>query len=205
MSERGVRELTGPRGVMVSFGERYLTSERFQSIYREGMELVEETARYLDGDGRGQGKSLKGATSLSYATESMRLTTRLMNIASWLLIRRSVNNGEMNQERARRERLKLKIDSIGRPSHIKGFDELPQRLRELIVASFALQDKVIKLDRLFEGGTVLGDELQPRALAPPPPPQDVLAPATVDGPGDGRTTQPRVRLVFSADTSVNKH
>ena len=202
MSERGVRDAAGS-GVMVSFGERYLTSERFQSIYREGMELVEETARYLDGEGRNEGKALKGATSLSYATESMRLTTRLMNIASWLLIRRSVNNGEMTQDRARRERLKLKIDSIGRPSHIKGFDELPKRLQTLISASFGLQDKVIKLDRLFEGGSVLSEDSQPRAQMPAP--QDAVAQALVAVTGDPKASLSRIRLVFNADTVGNKH
>ncbi len=202
MSERGVRDLAGS-GVMVSFGERYLTSERFQSIYREGMELVEETARYLDGEGRNEGKALKGATSLSYATESMRLTTRLMNIASWLLIRRSVNNGEMTQDRARRERLKLKIDSIGRPSHIKGFDELPGKLQGLITASFGLQDKVIKLDRLFEGGSVLSEDAQPRT--PAPAPQDSTSQAIVAVTGDPAAPLSRIRLVFNADAAGNKH
>ncbi len=203
MSERGVRDVAGSGGVMVSFGERYLTSERFQSIYREGMELVEETARYLDGEGRNEGKALKGATSLSYATESMRLTTRLMNIASWLLIRRSVNNGEMTQDRARRERLKLKIDSIGRPSHIKGFDELPAKLQTLISASFGLQDKVIKLDRLFEGGSVLSEDSQPRPQMPAP--QDAVAQALVAVTGDPKASLSRIRLVFNADTAGNKH
>ena len=198
MSERGVREVTGSGGVTISFGERYLGSERFQAIYREGMELVELTARYLDGEGRQQGKGLKGAVSLSFATESMRLTTRLMNVASWLLIRRSVNNGEMTQERARRERLKLKIDSIGRPTHIKGYVELPPRLRELIEASFTLQDKVIKLDRLFEGGSVIGDDLQ---LAVQPP-QQVAAMETADG--GAKRVPARLRLVFDADREI-KH
>ena len=198
MSERGVREVAGSGGVTISFGERYLGSERFQAIYREGMELVELTARYLDGEGRQQGKGLKGAVSLSFATESMRLTTRLMNVASWLLIRRSVNNGEMTQERARRERLKLKIDSIGRPTHIKGYVELPPRLRELIEASFTLQDKVIKLDRLFEGGSVIGDDLQ---LAVQPP-QQVAAMETADG--GAKRVPARLRLVFDADREI-KH
>lgn len=195
MVERSARESAGTRGVTISFGERYLTSERFQAIYRDGMELVEATAKYLDGEGRREGKGLKGAISLSFATESMRLTTRLMNVASWLLIRRSVNNGEMTQERARRERLRLKIDPIGRPSHIKDYDELPVRLRELIEASFVLQDKVIKLDRLFEGGSVLANEAQPKGAVAP-----VLA--TTDAGSPGNT--PRIRLVFSANSAA-KH
>lgn len=190
MSERGgVRELKATDGVTISFGERYLGSERFQAIYREGMELVEATARYLDGDGRREGKALKGTASLSFATESMRLTTRLMNLASWLLIRRSVNNGEMNHDRARRERLKLKIESIGRPAHIKNYDELPQRLRDLIEASFALQDKVIKLDRLFEGGSVFTEQGQPRGI---------VQRATALPDNAVRDNIERIRLVFDA-------
>lgn len=195
MVERSVRDEAGAGGVTISFGERYLTSERFQAIYREGMELVESTAKYLDGEGRAEGKGLKGAVSLSFATESMRLTTRLMNVASWLLIRRSVNNGEMTQERARRERLKLKIDPIGRPSHIKDYDALPARLRELIEASFLLQDKVIKLDRLFEGGSVIAEDMQPRAVAAP-----ALSTKDAGAPVD----TPRIRLVFSCGNAV-KH
>jgi len=192
MSERGIRQAPGLGGVTISFGERYLGSPRFQAIYREGMELVEATARYLDGEGRAEGKGLKGSASLTFATESMRLTTRLMNVASWLLIRRSVNNGEMTQDRARRERLKLKIDSIGRPSHIKGFDELPERLRTLIEASFKLQDKVIKLDRLFEGGGVIVEDVQSLSVSGAPPART------------NPEAKPGLRLVFSADRAV-KH
>ena len=195
MVERSARDETGTGGVTIAFGERYLTSERFQATYREGMELVEATAKYLDGDGRREGKTLKGAVSLSFATESMRLTTRLMNVASWLLIRRSVNNGEMTQERARRERLKLKIDPIGRPSHIKDYELLPARLRELIEASFKLQDKVIKLDRLFEGGTVIAEDMQPKA---------VVTPALTASDAGSPVNTPRIRLVFSAESKA-KH
>ena len=35
-------------------------------------------------------------TALSYASESMRLTTRLMQLASWLLLQRAVAEGELS-------------------------------------------------------------------------------------------------------------
>ncbi len=183
MSERSVQSPDSSNVVTVAFGERYLGSDKFQAVYREGMDLVELTAKYLDGSGRQEGKALAGAAALSFATESMRLTTRLMNLASWLLIRRSVNNGEMTQERARRERLKLKVDSIGRPSHIKAYEELPERLRGLIEASYALQDKILKLDRLFDGGTVIGPIEEP----------------AVQVENQVRTGMAKLRLVYSAD------
>ena len=97
VSESGVmtRSVGDPSGVQakvvpISFAERYASSAAFNGIYKEGMALVEETAAYLDGKGRQEAKALKGALMLGYATESMRLTTRLMQLASWLLIRKAV-------------------------------------------------------------------------------------------------------------------
>lgn len=183
----GAREFGRKPCVTISFGERYLGSERFNAVYREGMELVEKTAHYLDNEGRREGKLLIGAAALAFATESMRLTTRLMNLASWLLIRRSVNSGEMSLERARKERLRLKLETIGRPSHVKAFDELPLKLQAMIEASYALHEKISKLDRLFDGGSVLAPD------APQP------APAA---PADGvRSQVDRLRLVFDAKSA----
>ena len=47
----------------------------------------------MRGAGREQAKALERNDSLAYAAESMRLTTRLMQIASWLLLRRAVAEG----------------------------------------------------------------------------------------------------------------
>ncbi len=85
----------------IVFGPRLAGSEVFKALFREGMTLVEETATYLDGEGRTESRRLSRAGSLAYATESMRLTTRLMQLASWLLLQRAVNDGEMSTEQAR--------------------------------------------------------------------------------------------------------
>lgn len=157
-----VYEADGGDSKTVSFIDHYVESERFSELFRDGMALVEETARYLDGDGRRQGRQLTGSASLNFATESMRLTTRLMNLASWLLIRRSVARGEMTRDKARRERTKLKLETIGRPSHLKDYEELPAELRTLVDRSFAMHDKISRLDRMFEvGAEGAAPELQP--------------------------------------------
>jgi regulator of CtrA degradation len=137
-------------GVTVSFGEHFATSDQFDAIFKEGMALVERTAAYLDGPGRKEARSLKGPVAVLYATESMRLTTRLLELASWLMIRRAVKEGEITAEeaRAKRERVRLKV--AGRPAHVKGYTELPQGLRGMIEASYALNDRIIQLDRAME-------------------------------------------------------
>jgi regulator of CtrA degradation len=131
----------------VSFGERFQSSEHFDNIFREGMALVERTASYLDGPGRKEAKSLQGGAGVLYATESMRLTTRLLDLASWLLIRRALREGEITDDEAQKKRRRVKLQAFGRPSHVKGYSDLPQGLRGLIEESFALHDRISQLDR----------------------------------------------------------
>ena len=59
----------------VNFGDTYVTSEAFKVLFREGMTLVEEAAAYLDGTGREESRLMSRDGTLSYASESMRLTT----------------------------------------------------------------------------------------------------------------------------------
>ena len=96
---------------LVQFSERLTNSAAFGALFREGMDLVEETAAYLDGDGRTEAKALERSVSLTYATESMRLTTRLMQLASWLLLHRAVKEGEMTLTQANREKTKVKLSA----------------------------------------------------------------------------------------------
>ena len=137
-------------GITVSFGERFQASEQFDGVFKEGMALVERTASYLDGPGRAEAKSLQPPTNVLYATESMRLTTRLLEIASWLLVRRALKEGDITPEEAHKKRARIKLQSLGRPSHIKGYGDLPPGLRELIAASFALNDRITQLDKAMQ-------------------------------------------------------
>ena len=84
----------------VRFGQSFVGSDAFKALFQEGMELIEETAAYLDGPGREESRNLLRQESLVYASESMRLTTRLMQVASWLLLQRAANSG--SAEAARR-------------------------------------------------------------------------------------------------------
>jgi regulator of CtrA degradation len=140
MSEKSLFE-TQP----VSFGERLANSQAFADLFRDGMKLVEETATYLDGDGRQDSKKLDRTASLAYATESMRLTTRLMQLASWLLLHRAVKEGEMSLAQASKEKSKVKLSSTDSfdPTSI---ELLPAPLRDLIDRAQKLQRKVRLLD-----------------------------------------------------------
>jgi regulator of CtrA degradation len=129
----------------VSFGERLANSQVFADLFRDGMALVEETASYLDGPGRKESKKLERMAALAYATESMRLTTRLMQLASWLLLHRAVKEGEMSLAQANKEKTKVKL-AAGEAGSEDSMKLLPEHLRGLIGRSKALQADIRRLD-----------------------------------------------------------
>jgi regulator of CtrA degradation len=155
MSDKSARDIGA-----VSFGERLAGSQAFSLLFREGMTLVEETAGYLDGPGRRESKLLERNAALAYATESMRLTTRLMQLASWLLLHRAVNEGEMSLIQASKEKSKVKLSSgdHGDPDVVR---LLPERLRELIDRSVRLQERVRRLDATIHPTTAQDGEANP--------------------------------------------
>ncbi|MDO1558823.1 DUF1465 family protein [Brevundimonas sp. 2R-24] len=143
MAEIGAARSSAPLGraeVVLDFTR----SELFDRTFNEGMALVEETAAYLDGEGRRDSKLLSRAAALSYAAESMKLTTRLMQIASWLLVQRAVREGEMDPMAACEPRYRLKAREE-QPGTLDA--ELPVALVELVLQTERLHERVLYLDR----------------------------------------------------------
>ena len=146
-------------GVLKDFAK----SELFERTFAEGMELVEETAGYLDGAGRKESKLLSRAAALSYAGESMKLTTRMMQIASWLLVQRAVREGDMPVSEAFQDRYRVKGESVSRRPVDEASEPLPVGLLSLLERSERLYERVLHLDqRMYLSGNALeGDAVNP--------------------------------------------
>ena len=125
----------------------FARSELFDRTFQEGMSLVEHTASYLDGDGRRDSKLLSRAAALAYAGESMRLTTRLMQVASWLLVQRAVREGDMDAREACLSRYRIGAQSVCRAESVESVDDLPEGLLILLEQSERLYERVLHLDR----------------------------------------------------------
>ncbi|TPW30093.1 DUF1465 family protein [Martelella alba] len=138
--------MTKREATTISFAGRAASSPQFDMLYREGMALVETTAAYLDGVGRAASKMLPRQAATLYSAESMRLTTRLMQLASWLLLQRSLNSGEMTRDQVLSERRKLRLgkDHIDRTA--PGWIDLPPGFRDLIEQSLRLESRISLLD-----------------------------------------------------------
>jgi regulator of CtrA degradation len=129
----------------VSFSERLASSQSFAALFRDGMALVDDTASYLDGSGRLESKKLERSAGLVYATESLRLTNRLMHLASWLLLHRAVKEGEITLAQAHKEKSKVSLAAC-QPGDSKSLALLPDKLQELIARSGKLQIEIRRLD-----------------------------------------------------------
>jgi regulator of CtrA degradation len=148
----------------IHFGRTFVQSEAFKALFQEGMELVEDTAAYLDGEGRDDSKLLTRHGTLTYASESMRLTTRLMQIASWLLVQRAVVEGEITADQAQAEKTRVRLGSQELVTGLLDFEVLPDRLKELIGLSVRLHARILHLDQLLS-----------EAASPPRPPENPVA------------------------------
>jgi regulator of CtrA degradation len=139
-----VAEVSPARAEVV---REFVGSELFDRTFQEGMELVEETAAYLDGAGRRDSKLLSRAGALAYAGESMRLTTRLMQIASWLLVQRAVREGDMDPREACLSRYRISAQAVCKPEAAATVEDLPADLTFLLERSERLYERALYLDR----------------------------------------------------------
>lgn len=135
----------------VKLAERRVFSQSFKPLYDEGMGLVEEAAEYLDGEGRAAAKHLPQVAAGLYAAESMRLTTRLMQLASWLLLQRSANTGEMTRDQVAAEKAKVRLDTASVPENTPGWNDLPEKFRSIVQRSMRLQSLVRRMDDQIYG------------------------------------------------------
>ncbi len=137
----------------------FARSDLFQRTFDEGMGLVQETSAYLEGPGREAARELSRDGALAYAARSMRLTTRLMQIASWLLVHKAVRDGELDNDEARAEQYRLLKGGDDASARLQGRDEVPD----------ALVDLIARCDRLYVRVERLDERLSSRPGATPQP------------------------------------
>jgi regulator of CtrA degradation len=126
----------------------FAQSALFDRTFRDGMALVEETSAYLDGPGRQEARMLSRNAAVSYACQSLALTTSLMQAASWLLVQKAVRDGDMDPGQACQDHFRLS-DSQWQ-ALAPASDDLPQKLTALLDRAVRLHTQLVQLDaRLF--------------------------------------------------------
>jgi len=136
----------------------FANSALFYKTFDEAMALVQETAAYLDGEGRLDSKVLERDPALAYAAESMRLTTRLMQLSSWLLAQRALYKNQLSADEASGAKYRLTDEQNAQVFSDGRQVDLPDNLKDLIARSQALFVRVRRLDNQLYPGLLPGGE-----------------------------------------------
>lgn len=120
-----------------------ITPRLVDSFYTEAMVLADEARSYFDDAGREERDGLDPFVRVSFACESLKVTTRIMHIVAWLLTQRAVDSGEIAYREGRRPERRLGNAQESDPAVV---ERLPEAARRLVSASTDLYARVKRLD-----------------------------------------------------------
>ena len=120
-----------------------ITSRVIDGLYTEAMLLADEARHYFDEAGRDDRNLLEPFVRVSFACESLKVTTRIMHIVAWLLTQRAIESGEIPGRDGHRPERRLGHAQESDPAVVA---TLPPSAQRLIGASADLYARVKRLD-----------------------------------------------------------
>lgn len=120
-------------------------SRILEALHRDGFALIEDAYPYMPMDASREAMMTAGRSDL--AEECSRLNTRLMIMASWLLLQRSVREGDMSADDAQKELPQLAEFAAHAPTVEP--ETLPEPYRSFIVRSISLQERLTRIDAML--------------------------------------------------------
>ncbi|MEA3018119.1 MAG: regulator of CtrA degradation [Sphingomonadales bacterium] len=120
-----------------------LTPRVIDSLYVEAMVLADEARAYFDSAGRDERLGLDPVLRIGFACESLKVTTRLMQVVAWLMTRRAVAAGDLPATAAHSAERRL---GDAPESDEALLPRLPAAAADLVRASRDLYDRVRRID-----------------------------------------------------------
>jgi len=127
-----------------------LTDANVEKTYREALDLAIRARAYMAS--RLGGRATHGeetvdlAAQVSYAAETMRMTSRLMHVIAWGLNRRAVRVGELSEEDAQAPDRRLGGGDVCIGPDYGGPEALPEAVREMVDISEDLYTRAMRLE-----------------------------------------------------------
>lgn len=116
-------------------------------LYEEAMALVHEAADYLGGIGVEERDALPEMLRAVYTGESLRVTTRLLQVVAWLMSLRAAVAGEITLEEALTAKRRLDGKEVCLGGDIPFVDKLPEFLQSLLSRSLAIYLRAERLEQ----------------------------------------------------------
>lgn len=126
-----------------------LDGKLVDDLYMEAMVLADEARAYLEKGAEIERELLDSMEKVHFSCESLKITTRLMQVIAWLLSRRAHARGEISLEECRSEKYRLGDAAASDPRFTRGF---PGDMRVLIAASESLYMRTQRLEEQMVDG-----------------------------------------------------
>ena len=120
-----------------------ITSRVIDGLYTEAMILADEARHYFDEAGRDDRNLLEPFVRVTFACESLKVTTLIMHIVAWLLTQRAIETGEIPGPEGRRPERRLGHAAESDPEVVAS---MPPEARRLIDASTDLYARIKRVD-----------------------------------------------------------
>ncbi|MEM6603058.1 MAG: DUF1465 family protein [Pseudomonadota bacterium] len=124
--------------------KHFAGSKLFFKVFDETIALVQKASDYLEGAGRFDQIRLEGKVATVFASESVKMTNRLMHTSSWLLSHRAFLKGELEDPK------EIDHEEFLEKNNSESLDklvpELPTRFVMLVTQSNLLFERIMRLD-----------------------------------------------------------
>ncbi|MES2983621.1 MAG: DUF1465 family protein [Pseudomonadota bacterium] len=121
-------------------------------VFNETLGLLFDAHHYFQSRGSEEQATIAPNMRLAYASEMTRITTRLTSVMAWLMVRRAIYAGRIEEDRAT-DQYRLDGADICLNHMPEILAEMPYYLNYLSERSLSLFERVHRLDEMAYGDT----------------------------------------------------
>lgn len=123
-----------------------LTQALIDPLYAEALGLADEARGYFSQAGQDDRLDLEPMERVLFSCESLKVTTRLMHVISWLMVGKAVAAGEMTPEEASVPERRLGFVEESNEVREPRLTQLPSQARALVRRSVDLYERVSRIE-----------------------------------------------------------
>ncbi|MDH3230817.1 MAG: DUF1465 family protein [Alphaproteobacteria bacterium] len=121
----------------------------FRGTYEEAFDLLVEARNYVEHRVPAFRYSEDPPDPVAMTTETMRLTSRLIQVMAWLMAQRALQDGEIAEAEFVEDRYRLEGHDVCLRRAIEDMDDLPEGLNDLMSRSYELYNRIMRLDMQY--------------------------------------------------------
>jgi regulator of CtrA degradation len=128
------------------FGPKNSSPQIVERLYEEAVSLADQARAYFGTHAKEDRRQLDPIDRLTYTSESLRISTRLMHVISWLMVRKSVAAGEITEKEALKPKHRLGDRELCKTSNIRDLRRLPPMVSSLSLRSQAIFARAMHME-----------------------------------------------------------